>query len=132
MTSSQANTLSKNERLKSKKISDELFASKKSINLFPFKVVYCLVPSLPAEGVAQVMFVSPKRNLKKAHERNRIKRLMRESYRRHKHSLLLFLEKENKKLALAFIYLGNTETLTLNESDNKIIKLLEQVILKCS
>jgi ribonuclease P protein component len=126
------NSLQKKERLKSKKVSEELFAGKRSISVYPFKAVYSLMPELPADGIAQVMFVSPKRNLKKAHDRNRIKRLMRESYRRHKHPLLLFLTSNNKKLALALIYLTNNSLLTLEESDKKITQLLEQVILKCS
>lgn len=51
---------------------------------------------------AQVMFVVPKRNFKKAHDRNLIRRRMREIYRQHKQELYTRLRTE--QLLLVFIY----------------------------
>ncbi len=46
------------------------------------------------------------RNFKKAVDRNRVKRIMREAYRLEKLSLQQTLETNNKQLAVFFIYIG--------------------------
>jgi ribonuclease P protein component len=99
------NTLSKSERLKSKKLTDFLFKKGKSYFLFPFKVYYLLIDS--DEHPAQLQFAVsvPKRKITAAVNRNTIKRRAREAYRINKHSLLESLKKENKKLILMFVYL---------------------------
>jgi ribonuclease P protein component len=55
----------------------------------------------------QAGFTVSSRNFKKAVDRNRIKRLMRECYRLQKNELKNSLEKNNKMLAVFFIYRGN-------------------------
>lgn len=54
----------------------------------------------------QAAFSVSKRHFKKAVDRNRVKRLMRESYRLQKNSLKELVEKNNKSLAVFFIYNG--------------------------
>ena len=54
----------------------------------------------------QAGFSISTRNFKKAVDRNRIKRLMRECYRLQKHSLQTELEENHKNLAVFFIYTG--------------------------
>ena len=92
-------TLGKEERLKSRKLIDELFSKGKTFNLPPFRVVY-----LPAEtGLRSGVGVST-RNFKKAVDRNRIKRLVREAYRLQKNPLQEMLKAQHKGLILFINY----------------------------
>jgi ribonuclease P protein component len=73
------------QKLKSKKQIDALFANGKSFLVFPIKIMYCILP----EGKSiQIGVTANKRNFKKAVDRNRIKRLLREAFRKQKHIIL--------------------------------------------
>lgn len=54
----------------------------------------------------KAMFVVPKKNFRKAHDRNKLKRRMREAYRLNKHNLYQSETLQNRKLLLSFIYIG--------------------------
>ena len=73
-------TLGKEERLKSKKLIEMLYKEGKSVKTFPLRMIY-LQTNHTSNFPAQVGVSVPKRNFKSAVDRNRIKRLMRESYR---------------------------------------------------
>jgi ribonuclease P protein component len=100
-----ANTLAKEERLTRKKLIDELFAKGRSIKT-PALLVIWHPAVLPVELPAQVLFTVSKRNFKRAHDRNRIKRLMREAYRVQKHKMLESLSSKGGQYALLFIFTG--------------------------
>jgi ribonuclease P protein component len=61
---------------------------------------------LPGPVPAQVMVTVGKRNFKDSHDRNRIKRLIREVYRVNKHEHYAALHKAGKQAALMFIFTG--------------------------
>ena len=85
-------TLGKEERLKSKKIIGRLYEEGKSIKVFPLRMVY-VQTAHTSEFPCQVGVSVPKRNFKKAVDRNRIKRLLRETYRLEKHTVYSELKK---------------------------------------
>jgi ribonuclease P protein component len=102
---SQGFTLKAHERLKSRKIIQRIFKEGKSFSHFPFRVMYMETEN--EVSPLQAGFTVSTRHFKKAVDRNRIRRLMRESYRLQKNDLLKELEGNRKSLAVFFIYTGN-------------------------
>lgn len=92
-------TLGKNERLKSRKRLEELFNRGKSFNQSPIRVLYLPV----AEGLQAGVGVSA-RHFKKAVDRNRIKRLIREAWRLQKNPLQEILKKRESGLIVFLNY----------------------------
>lgn len=100
------NSLSKEERLFLERDIDELFAKGKAFLAFPLRVLY--LPVERKESAAVSFFVSvPKKRIRKAHDRNRVKRLVRECYRVRKHDLVHLFEQKQKTLFIGFVYVGD-------------------------
>lgn len=118
-------TFTKAERLSSKILIDKLIQSGKSFNSFPFRIVWLEVQesTVPAKIVISV----PKRLFKRAVDRNRLKRLIRESYRKNK--TVLFDGIANKKIHLIFIYTSKT-LIESKEMEEKIIATIHTLIKK--
>jgi len=95
----------KKERLCSKKQIDSLFEKGTSITFFPLKVIFCETV-VEFVNPCQVMFVVPKRLFKRAHDRNKIKRRLREAYRINKNNFYEVLKNNKKKVIFSFIYIG--------------------------
>ena len=96
-------TLNAAERLKSRKMLDQVFKTGKRINQFPFRASY-LVDDETSNSSIQFGCSAPVRNFKKAVDRNRVKRLMKEAFRLQKHILLDVLAPKNKRLVIFVIY----------------------------
>lgn len=92
------------ERLKSPKIIEQLFQEGKAFFCYPFRVVY-LYTSLPTPFPAQVLVSVSKKKFRKAVDRNRIRRQVKETYRLHKNDWYETLNNE-KQLAIIFIYIA--------------------------
>ena len=120
-------TLEKNERLKSRKLIEQLFKTGKSFNTFPFKVFYLL--DSPSSTLQFGAGVSTK-NFKKAVDRNRIKRLTREAWRLQKNSVAELLKTSNKRLSVFFIYTQKElpDYKTINDKTGLILKKLIKII----
>ncbi|RAJ17854.1 ribonuclease P protein component [Olleya aquimaris] len=76
-------TFNKKEKLKSQKAIEQLFAEGKSVSAYPLRMVYIKNNDTLKVGVS----VS-KRHFKKAVDRIRVKRLLREAYRLNKTMLI--------------------------------------------
>ncbi len=98
-------TLGKEEKIKSKKLIEQLFAEGNRVKSFPLQLIY-LSANHTAEFPIKVGFSVPKRTVKLAVNRNRIKRLMREVYRKNKY---LFSENTKKQYVFMFIYTTKDE-----------------------
>ncbi|WP_246073514.1 ribonuclease P protein component [Dinghuibacter silviterrae] len=102
------------ERLKSRKQIDFLFRSAKSFSVFPLRVFY----RWEGSAAARVGVGAPKRHFKRAVDRNRIKRLLREGYR---------LQKEALPGLHAFIIYTGKELPTQAEIMDKIGVILKKL-----
>jgi len=143
-------TFKKEERLSGKKLIDELFETGSSFFLQPFKIFFleketALNPvrqSHPGGLIekktfpVQVLISVPTKNFKRAVDRNKIKRLIRESYRLNKHVLYqaltgkLFTEGEkNKQLIIAILYTSKTIE-SFNFIQEKLIVVLNKLAEK--
>ncbi len=92
------------ERIKSRKLIGQLFEKGQSFSHFPFRAVY-IFPGKNRSYLQAAFSVSAK-NFKKATQRNRIKRLMRESYRLKNEPLKTFLKQNEMYLAIFIIFTG--------------------------
>ena len=100
-------TLSKAERLSSRKAIGKLFESGASVTANPLRMVWLRVEEAePEMPPAQAMFSVSKRKFPRAVDRNRIKRLIRESYRLAKPTLFEQIPSD-KRYWLAFLFTGN-------------------------
>ena len=121
------NTFGKEEKLRSQKLIDDIFQKKGTGSLlrFPLLAVWKFT-SLPEPSPAQVLFSISTRNFKKAHDRNRIRRQLREIYRLRKNNFYDFLIKKQMQCALVLIYVAK-EKLPYNNLETAISDLLKHI-----
>ena len=142
------NTYSKHEKLKSRKALEGLFARGKSFGIFPIKVFYTVEEIAGKEANSLSVLNRPvnetevvqnkvhagvgvsSRIFKKAHDRNKVKRLLREVYRTQKHPLYAAMEQKTGSLDLFFLYIGKElpEFAALKETMEKVLEKLVRKI----
>lgn len=126
-------TFGKAEKLCSKTLVARLFAGKlSSLSAWPLRVVFHMVDSaeMPEEPCVQVLVSVSKRHFKRAVKRNRVKRQIREAYRKHKGLLIdAVSQMPDKRLLVAFIWQDDK----LHESEKverKVAGLLQRIAEK--
>jgi ribonuclease P protein component len=123
-------TFKKSEKLCHKRLIQKLFTHGKSFYDHPFKVIYCYnfdPRQLMNTHPVRVLLTVSKKHFKKAVDRNRVKRLMRESYRKNKSQLYRTLTDRDKKLLLAIIFTGR-ELPRYADVEKKIIDINYRLI----
>lgn len=94
------------EKLKSQKLIEQLFSEGKSVAAYPLRLVYLKTVFEEPVKIKTGVSVS-KRHFKKAVDRNRIKRLMREAYRLNKSK---YFSNITEQFAFMILYTGKADT----------------------
>ena len=132
MCEEHKNTLCKEERLHGRDAVEKLFkdAGSRSMVAFPVRVVYVLAPPQADTCVNTRILVSvPKRQFKRAVKRNRVKRQVREAYRKHKHGLIEAVSRIGEQhLSLAFVWLDSRlyDTSVVEKKVEKLLLRIEE------
>lgn|SRR5690554_6914026 len=98
----------KEYKLCNKRIIDEIFNSNQHLKSFPFVLKY-IQTTLKSNTNFQVVISVPKRKFKKAVDRNRIRRIIREAVRKNKYIIESVELSQNQKFALFLIYTSDKE-----------------------
>jgi ribonuclease P protein component len=118
-------TFHKAERLHSKKLIRLLFEKGIIQKLYPLLFMYLPYP----EGdTHQVLFSVPRKNFKKAVDRNRIRRQMREAYRINKH-IITSNEEVSIPFLIGYVYIGKLK-LPYQKVEEKILISLHRLSRK--
>jgi ribonuclease P protein component len=122
-------TFKKEEKLKSRKLIEILFKEGKRIKSFPIQIVYLQIDHLQ-DYFVQAGFSVPKKQFKRAVDRNKLKRLMREAYRLQKNQLPDIIKNKEKKYIIMFIYMSDkiTPYKKIESTIDKLLKELNQKI----
>jgi ribonuclease P protein component len=120
-------TFKKKERLTQNLLIDRLFNDSSSFNLSPFKVFYLKHPH-PDEFDARILIAVSRRKFRRAVDRNRIKRLVREAYRLNKQPLLDQLHAVSVKMYIGFVFIGNSPDMAFDEVEKKVKLCLDKLM----
>lgn len=139
-------TFKKNERLGNHRLQSLLFEQGNAFFQYPFRIQYLFLtkkinedhlsiekqhpPGAVFHFPAKCLVSVSKRQLKKAVQRNKVKRLVREAYRKNKNTFYTFLERERYNGVVAFVYTAD-RILSYNEIEeavNKSVKKLEAML----
>lgn len=122
-------TLKKEERLCSRTLIEKLFHKdgSRSMAAFPLRLVYMPVENDGSRPAAQMLVSVPKRCFKRAVKRNRVKRQVREAYRKCKEALYAGLEANGSAgVAMAFIWLDD-KLWDSRDVDSKVANLMQRL-----
>ncbi|WP_179333956.1 ribonuclease P protein component [Winogradskyella costae] len=116
---------SKKDKLKSKKLIEQLFTEGKAVTAYPLRLVYLKTEFEDGSQLKTGVSVS-KRLHKTAVSRNQIKRLLREAYRLNKP---LYFNNSSVSYAFMILYLSKDGT-TFDKLDHSIKSLFKKFLVK--
>ncbi len=120
------NTFKKSERLCSRILMEHLFqGGSHSVSAYPLRAVFLPIDQSEQEGVSVLMSV-PKKRFHDAVDRNRVKRQLREAYRKHKHALVNQMADREQGLLIAFIYVS-AQIESTAYIEKRMIRLLDKI-----
>ena len=118
----------KEYKLCSKILIDKLFQEGKRYRNFPFSMSY-LQGNFQFSAPFQILISVPKRQFKKAHDRNYVKRCIREIIRKNKELITNHQQRDNNKIVLSVIYNFN-QVITFVEMEQKLVQALKMLSSK--
>lgn len=104
-----SSTFCKDERLSSRKQISALFKESEVVSAYPIKVLFKKSAG-DSQFPCQVGIGVPKHRWKRAVDRNRLKRLIREAYRKHKNTLYTGLNASNEQLNMMILFTGKEKS----------------------
>ena len=115
----------KEEKLKSLKAIGKLFEQGTNVFVYPLKAMYGVSEERNTSGACIGISV-PKKNRKKAHDRNLIKRRIKEAYRLNNEKFKQELMRHNIPLDIMFIYIEREEVDYI-KIEGSVIKCLSKI-----
>ena len=119
------NRLYKYEKLCSKTAVDMLFKEGNSAFAYPLRAAYRVVEPKDQYTGVKFLITIPKKKIRSAVDRVKMRRRVREAYRLNRNRLLPTLEVEGKVVEVAFIYLSN-ELKDYAKGEAKMIEILDR------
>lgn len=120
-------TFPKSERMVSRRLMESLFGgrSSHSVVTFPLRIVYTTRERSPQDSPIQILVSVSKKHFKHAVDRNRVKRQIREAYRRNRQVIAESLP-EDRQLLMACVWLSDGHCPSA-EIESKMVSLLRRV-----
>ena len=117
-------SFSKKERLKNKIEIESLFSEGNRFFEYPFNVIWKLYSN--SDSTLKMAVSVPKKKIPNATDRNKIKRLVREAFRKNKTIIQQPLEAKNVKLHLMLVY-SQSNIMSMSEIEDKISVTLQRL-----
>ena len=117
-------SFSKKERLKNKVEIESLFSEGNRFFEYPFNVIWKVDSN--SDSTLKMAVSVPKKKIPNATDRNKIKRLVREAFRKNKTIVQQPLEEKDVKLHLMLIY-SQSNIMSMSEIEDKISVTLQRL-----
>ncbi len=128
MSHSLSFAFGRHERLKSDVLITQLYTTGKSVSKYPLRFTYVLHPqNYYTDSSVKVTINASKKGLRLAVKRNRMKRILRELYRHHKHPLLQMSQNQGFCISLGIVYVGSHLS-DFDTLERLYIKLMRRVL----
>lgn len=116
----------KRERLSNKIQIERLFKAGRSFLIYPFKIFF-MAHENPQHVEVKIIVAISKKKFKKANERNRIRRKIKEAYRLNKNILLEKKVALESGLNLGIVYVSDNHNPDYHYLEEKLVQCLTQL-----